>query len=212
MLLASLPLRAAGVGFEGRFKLRIQDTDGTRVITGAMKPDFMRVELPAGDKGKTIALADFVGGEVALLLPGQSFYAAMPVRDAVAKLVEARRNQSQAMLRKTTETLVLLGLTCVKYIAKDKDGTTEVWVAPGLASTRAAAAFQSLARNTPERDLITQGGLPLRIIGKDSDGTANFRLDVVFLEKLPLADTLFQPPSGYRKLDIGGLSALLSVP
>jgi len=208
LLLAALPLHATTRGFEGRFQLRIQDADGTRVISGALKADFMRAEIPAGDKGKVVALADFVGGEVALLLPGQPLYASMPVRDAVAKLSDARRNQTQAMLRKTTETLVLLGRTCVKYLAKDKDGTTEVWVASGLASTRAAAAFQALARNTPERDVIALGGLPLRIIGKDAAGTATFRMDVLSLEKLSLADSVFLPPDDYHKLDIGNFSAL----
>ncbi|HTJ77908.1 MAG TPA: DUF4412 domain-containing protein [Rariglobus sp.] len=209
VLLAALPLCAASRGFEGKFQLRIQDTDGTRVVSGAMKPDFMRMEIPSGSTGNIIALADFVGGEVAFLLPGQAFYATMPVRDAVGKLGEVRRNQSRAMLHKTTETVVLLEQTCIKYIAKDKDGTTEIWVAPGLASQRAATVFQSLACNTPERDLITQGGMPLRIIGKSPAGAVNFRMDVVSLEKLSLADSVFLPPAGCRKLDLGNLSTLL---
>ncbi len=204
MLLAAFPLQAANRGFEGRFTLRIQDADGTRLISGAMKSDFMRVEIPSDTNTTIVALSDFARSEVSLLIPGQPLYATMPVTEAVAKLADARRTQSQAMLRKTTETAVLLGQPCVKYIAKDKDGTTEIWAAAGLASPRAATAFQSLARNTPERDLITQGGLPLRIIGRDADGAANFRMDVVSLEKQSVADSVFQPPAGYTKLDVGG--------
>lgn len=192
-------------------EIRIKDADGTRAVSCAMKPDFLRLEIPTapGDSGKLVALADFVRGEVALLTPGQPLYAAMPIRDAVAKLTTARQTQGKATLLKTTETLVMLGQPCIKYLYKDQDGVTEIWIAPGFGSPRAAAALQPLTHDAVERELINQGGFPMRVIAKTTTGSTSFRMDVVSIEKSPQAEAAFAPPSGYHKLDIGGLSNLL---
>jgi hypothetical protein len=211
MLLVAPPMRAAETGFEGRMEIRIKDADGTRDISCAIKPDFLRLEIPtsSGDSSKLIALADFVRGEVALLTPGQPLYAAMPIRDAVAKLITARQTQNKATLLKTTEALVLLGQPCVKYLSKDQDGVTEIWMASGFSSPRAAAALQPLTHSAVERELISQGCFPMRIIGKTAIGSTSFRMDVVSMEKSPMPDSAFNPPAGYHKLNIGGLSNLL---
>ena len=210
MLFVTPLLRATDPGFEGRMTIRIKDADGTRAVSCAMKPDFLRVEMamPSSDNGKLVALADFVRGEVSMLTLGQPLYAVMPIRDAVGKLISTRQTQGKATLLKTAETLVFLGQPCVKYLYKDQDGVTEIWIAPGFGSPRTAAALQALAHGAVERELITQGGFPMRIIGKTIQGTTNFRMEVVSMEKSPQAEAVFTPPTGYHKLDISGLSSL----
>ncbi len=206
ILFGVAPILSAATSFEGRFSLRIQDKNGTRLISGAMKGDFMRVEIPSDDGGKIVSFADFTHKEVSVMLPGQSFYASMPIEDAVAKISEARAGSGQATLQKTGETATLLGYPCVKYLWQDKDGSViEIWASTGIDSTKASASLLPLARGTTERELIAQGGFPLRIIKKTSGGIPRFRMDMISLEKQTLADDFFTPPTGCQKLPIGGL-------
>ena len=206
LLLGSAPLLGAAASFEGRFSLRIQDENGTRVVSGAMKGDFMRVEIPSDDGGWIVSFADFVHKELSVVLPGQSFYAAMPIEDAVVKISEARTALGQTALQTTGETATLLGYPCVKYLSKDKDGgITEIWAATGIGSKKTSAALLPLTRGTAERELLAQGGFPLRIIGKTSGGVPRFRMEVISMGKQTLADGLFAPPASYQKLPVGGL-------
>ncbi len=206
LLLGLAPLLGAAASFEGRFSLRIQDKNGTRLVSGAMKGDLMRVEIPVDDGGKIVSLADFAHNEVSVILPGQSFYASMPIEDAVTKISETRMSLGQTALQKTGGTATLLGYPCIKYLSKDKDGgITEIWAGTDIGSKKTSAALLPLARGTAERELLAQGGFPLRIIGKTSGGVPRFRMDVVSMEKQTLADSLFILPASYLKLPIGGL-------
>ena len=206
LLLGSAPLIGVTASFEGRFSLRIQDKNGERVVSGAMKGDILRIEIPSDDGGQIVSFADFVNKEVSVVLTGQSFYAAMPIEDAVVKISEARTTLGQTALQITGETETLLGYPCVKYLSKDKDGgITEIWAATGIGSKKTSAALQPLTRGNAERELLAQGGFPLRIIGKTSGGSPRFRMEVVSMEKQKLADGLFILPASYLKFPIGSL-------
>ncbi|MBW8782137.1 MAG: DUF4412 domain-containing protein [Verrucomicrobia bacterium] len=201
LLLGLAPLLAPAASFEGRFNVRLQDDDGTRAVSCAMKAEHLRAEIPSDNGAKIVSLVDFGRKEISAILPGQPLYAVMSLDDAVAKLGDVRKGQGA--LQKTTETAVVLGYACVKYVAKSKEGVTEIWTAAALGSPLAGSAFQSLAHTPAERELLAQGGFPLRVIGRTPDGTAHFRMEVVSMEKQPLPDSFFAPPAGYQKIDVG---------
>jgi hypothetical protein len=41
--------------------------------------------------------------------------------------------------------------------------------------------------------------------GKNASGNESFRMEVTAIDKAPLPDTLFNPPAGYQKFDMGGM-------
>jgi hypothetical protein len=43
----------------------------------------------------------------------------------------------------------------------------------------------------------------MRVVGKD--GRDTFRMEVTAIEKTSLPDSLFSPPPGYQKFDMGGM-------
>lgn len=113
---------------------------------------------------------------------------------------------------KTGEKETILGYSAEKYLASSSDGKTDLWLAEGLGSfmmahgggpmggKRGAAAPQAWERALAGKDLF-----PVRVVGHDKDGKENFRMEVTAVEKKPLRDSLFTPPAGYQKFDLGGM-------
>jgi hypothetical protein len=56
-----------------------------------------------------------------------------------------------------------------------------------------------------ERALAGKELFPLRVAGKDKAGKESFRMEVTAIEKTSLPDSMFTPPAGYQKLDMGGM-------
>ena len=95
------------------------------------------------------------------------------------------------------------GYPCEIYVGKDDDGTSEVCVAQGISN----AAFYGLLSSDPVggggypswvRDIIKDGGFPLREIERDESGIEDSREEAIHVKAQRLDDSLFAPPVGYR--------------
>ena len=104
---------------------------------------------------------------------------------------------------KTGKRSKVAGYPCEIYVGKDDDGTSEVCVAKGISN----AAFYGLLTSDPAggggypswvRDIIKDGGFPLREIERDESGKEASREEAMHIKAQRLDDSLFAPPVGYR--------------
>jgi len=104
---------------------------------------------------------------------------------------------------KTGKRSKVAGYPCEIYVGKDDDGTSEVCVAKGISN----AAFYGLLTSDPAggggypswvRDIIKDGGFPLREIERDESGKEASREEAIHIKAQRVDDSLFTPPVGYR--------------
>ena len=107
---------------------------------------------------------------------------------------------------KTGKRSKVAGYPCEIYVGKDDDGTSEVCVAKGISN----AAFYGLLSGDlaggggyPSwvRDIIKDGGFPLRDIERDESGKEASREEAIHIKAQRLDDSLFASPGGYRMRD-----------
>ncbi|GAB1488184.1 hypothetical protein MASR2M8_06290 [Opitutaceae bacterium] len=207
-LLAGLTAATASLSaqaFEGRVTMTMKEgSSKPMVVNYAMKKDLIRFDMKA-DKGETASsIMNFAKKEMIMLMPSEKMYMVMPMQDLANAAKTAAETTSP--LEKTNETEVILGYTCTKYIARDKDSVTEIWAAEGIGMFAMGSAnpMKPSPRNAWEAELVEKGFFPLRVIGKNNRGREQFRLDVTAIDKQSLPDSEFIAPADYQRFDMGG--------
>ncbi len=101
---------------------------------------------------------------------------------------------------KTGETKEILGYKCEKYIFKEGEEVTEVWVTKELGSFMftATPAEKALVSNKHFKD----GFFPLEIVIKDKNGKISGKVYATKLEKMKINDNEFTLPKEYTKMQI----------
>lgn len=192
--------------FEGRVTMTMKDGSAKpTAMKYAMKKDLVRVDIEAGKGESASSIMNFSKKEMIMLMPSEKMYMVMPIQDVAETAKEAAGNSSP--LEKTTETEVILGYTCTKYLTRDRDSVTEIWAAEGIgmfAGMGAANPMKPSPRNAWEAELVEKGFFPLRVVGKNKAGRERFRMEVTAIEKQSLADSLFTAPEDFERLDMGG--------
>jgi hypothetical protein len=102
------------------------------------------------------------------------------------------------------------GYACEIYLSKDKedDSTSEVCVARGISNTAYYPWFAMMHQGevpTWVRDILKDGGFPLRAVDRDESGDIESTEEVVKVEAIKLDDRLFAPPPGFKKVDRGAM-------
>lgn len=210
----ALPVALCAASFEGKVFFKVTDAKGkTAEMSQSIKGDKMRMESPGKAKGAMIV--DGSKKEMLMMMDDEKMYMVMAVPDAA---VEAgKQAKEEATIEKTSTTEKILGYTATKYISTDKDGSkTELWLAEGLGSFMSmnqggggggmfGGGRGSKPSPTWERALSGTELFPLRVVIKDKKDKETFRQEVTSIEKQKLPDTLFVPPEGYQKFDMGGM-------
>ena len=214
LLLASALLAPAAIfaaSFEGKVSFKMTTGRGQgQEMHYNIKGDKIRMEM-TGQKGMGGMIMDTSKKEMIMIMDEQKMYMTMQIPEAAAQAIE--KKGENATLEKTSETEKILGYTATKYIATNQDTKTEMWLAEGLGK------FTGFSNQNPmggrrggtaaapawERALAGKELFPLRVVGLDKGGKENFRMEVTAINKESLPDTLFAPPAGYQKLDMGGM-------
>src|SRR5690606_21257588 len=108
-------------------------------------------------------------------------------------------------------TAKILGYTATKYISTGDGTKTDLWLAEGLGTFMGfntnpmAGGRRKAAPQAWERALAGKELFPLRVTGRDKSGRESFQLEVTAIDKTSLPDSLFVPPAGYQKFDMGGM-------
>jgi hypothetical protein len=207
-----VPAALVAASFEGKVTFKITSgKDKAQEMTYQIKGDKFRMEIPAA-KGQGMGgmIMDLGKREMIMLMDEQKMYMSMAIPQAA---VEAAAKQGDDVtLEKTSETEKILGYTATKYIATHKNEKTDLWLAEGLGT------FMSMSNANPmgggrggsqqkawEKVLAGKELFPLRVVGRDKGGKENFRMEVTAIDKTSLPDSLFAPPAGYQKFDMGGM-------
>ena len=107
----------------------------------------------------------------------------------------------------TKETI--LGYDCTKFVVTGEHGTTEIWVTDQLGTFmgfyHGGGPGRRGSQEAPEWESAMKGGgfFPMRVLGNTSKGQV--RMEVTSVQKTSLPDSLFAPPDGWRKFDLGGM-------
>jgi hypothetical protein len=205
--LASASAFAAPAAFEGRIKMAVKDGRQTQTIEYAVKPDFMRMEIPLAQGGNAVSIINLAQQEMIILMPGQAMYMVMPLEQANQQ-VQKMRDRSDGTFEETNETVTILGYRCTKYVYTDQDGPTEIWAAEGFGAfvgLGAASPANAAPGNRWEQELVKKGAFPLRVVGRNKSGKERFHLEAVSIEPQMLPDALFKVPPGYQLFSMAGM-------
>ena len=212
-LLAPAALIAAS--FEGKVSLKMTSArNQPQTITYNIKGDKIRIEMP-GQSTMGGLIMDTTKKETMMIMDQQKMYMVMAMPDPAASPGRAEKSGEAPTLKKTGESERILGYLAEKYVSTFQNATTDLWLAEGL------GAFMSFSNSGPmggrrggggaptlqawERALAGKDLFPLRVVGHDKEGQENFRMEVTAIEKAVLPETLFAPPTGYQKLEMGNM-------
>lgn len=203
LLLLLAPAMLSAADFEGRIALKMTSgRDKTQDIAYNIKGDKMRLELP-NQQGAGMIM-DMGKKEMTMIMEQQKMYMTMAMPEPQAQ--EKAQKKSDVKVEKTGETETILGYLAQKFIVTDGNNKTEMWLAQGLGTFMSFNQGNPMARGRGpapqgwEKAMAgMEGSFPLRIVGKD------FKMEATAIDKKPLPDSMFAPPAGYQKFDMGGM-------
>jgi hypothetical protein len=216
LLTASL---AHAAGFEGKVTLSMTTGKGkVQDLNYSMKENAIRIDMNA--EGHSIAtIMDLQKMEMVMLMPEQQMYMVMPIKDKVEKAVQGAMDK-EVNVEKTGRTETILGYKCDEYVSKDKDTTTEVWVAEGLGSFMGLGSGggpmggmmgggKAKAANGWEQKFKGKPGFPLRVVSRDAKSRETFKMEATKIEPGALPASDFQPPAGWQKFQMPNLGDMM---
>jgi hypothetical protein len=214
LLTASLSFAADA--FEGKVSLAMSSGKGKpQTLNYSIKQDAMRIEITANDGQSFASIMDMKKLEMIMLMPKEKMYMVMPMKQTIEKAA-ASADIKDPNIEKTGRTETILGYKCDEYVTKDKNSTTEIWLAEGLGSfmgmgdnggggmfgkKKAAASWEEKFKGKP--------GFPLRVVTRDGKSKETFRMEATKIEPGSLPTSLFQPPSGWEKLQMPNMGDML---
>jgi hypothetical protein len=205
------PLTVTAASFEGTVNFKMTPARGQpQQITYNIKGDRMRIEMPGQDAMGGM-IVDSTKRESIVIMEQEKMYMTMAMP---APEPDAGRKGGEVSFERTGEKETILGYSAEKYLSTDRDTKTELWLADGLGAFMMpgnnpmgggrgrgkGAAPQGWERALAGRDLF-----PLRVVTFEKNGRESFRMEATALEKKSLPDSLFEPPAGYQKFDMGGM-------
>lgn len=203
-----IPATLSAKTFEGTIQMTITDGRNKPMpMAYSIKGHLIRTDVQADRGINATAILDFSKKEMIVLMPGQPMYMVMPLQDAAEAATGHKADD--VTLEKTDITEKILGYTCTKYLAKSKDGVTEIWATEELGSFQGLGGGmgpmgKGSAKQGWEKALVGKNFFPLRVV--TTDGRRNqFRMEATAIDAKTLPASHFAPPEGYRKFDMGGM-------
>jgi hypothetical protein len=223
-----VPAALSAATFEGKVTFKMTSgRDKPMEMTYNIKGDKIRMEMP-GQKGMGGMIMDTSKREMTMIMDEQKTYMVMALPQAAVDAIAKR--DDEVKLEKTNETEKILGYTATKYLLTEKNGAeTELWLAEGLGTFMGMTQQNPMSRGRGpapkawERALEGKELFPLRVVGREKGGSPradkgksadkmkgkagneSFRMEVTAIDKTTLPDSMFTPPAGYRKFDMGGM-------
>ena len=196
--------------FEGTVKMTMSGSRGeTHHISYSIKESLIRTEISGNEGMSAAAIIDTKKQMITVLMPAQSMYMTMPMKQTMDKVSSGKVPRDTA-LENTGITKQILGYECTKYLAKGRDGTTEIWATTELGSFMGLGGGMQgpMGRSKPkpawEQAIADKDFFPLLVIGHGKRKN-KFTLTTTSVERQSLSDSLFEAPEGYRKFDMGAM-------
>jgi hypothetical protein len=203
--------------FEGTLTMTVSSPNsknGPQSLNLSLKDGNMRTDIETS-RGTMSAIMDMKNQQMIILMPQQRMYMIQPMNQPSAAQGQYQQYQGQAQAAGNTPTLVqtgeketILGYECTKYTATNDKGTAEIWVTDQLGTF--IGLFHGGAPGRPsqpppdwENALKGKAFFPMRVVGTNDKGT--FKMEVTAINKTSLPDSLFAPPEGWQKFDLGSI-------
>lgn len=177
--------------FEGVITAKMH---GDATIAYSIKGDKLRADMTTQGDMRMATVVDRGARKMYMLMPAQQMYME---RDFDTTMAAGARQQASADFSWTGTHQTIAGLTCDDATLKTNDGTQlNMCIAKGIAF---AAAGPGLGRGVPRDSWQShvQGGFPLKV---QRAGDATPLMEVTNVDRKALADELFVPPTGWRKM------------
>lgn len=213
-----LPAALSAASFEGKIvtKMTAPKTDPI-IMTQSVKEGFSRTDMAMGKGATGAMIMDQAKQQILILMDEQKMYMvqAMPKPEDFSTGKDSAK--SDFTFEKTNETEKILGYTCTKYLAKSKDGTSEIWATDqlgtylgmGNAGAMSGQRGKSAPTNAWEKALIGKGFFPLRTVVFDKAGKESLRMEATSIEKQSLPASTFIPPADYQKFEMPNMGDMM---
>src|ERR1019366_4331842 len=194
--------------FEGRLTMSMTSSskEGNQTVNLSLKEGMMRTDIQSA-KGVMSAILDTKNQQMIILMPQQRMYMVQPPTPPGSVPQPNAPAASGTTLQDTGVKETILGYVCTKFVAKSKEGTSEIWVTDQLGTFTGLfhggggpMGHRPQAPQAWESALKGHNFFPMRVVTNGSKGT--FRLEVTSVEKTSLPDSDFAAPQGWRKLDM----------
>jgi len=192
--------------FEGTATIKVtHERVGTHILDYSVKDSRLRTEFQVSAAARAVAIVDTFSNEVVVLLPGQPLYVAMSLENSAE--IALGHDVEGVAIEQTRERKKILGYACKKYLVRHKGDAFEVWATDQLGSFMGLGlGAQPQAKFNPPwmAALAGKGFFPLRV--QSLPGSENtLKMETLAVNPSQQPDTLFTPPAGYRKFQMGGL-------
>jgi len=209
---------AHAASFEGKVTLNLSTgKDRSQALDYSIKGTAVRIDLAS--EGHTFAsIMDLQKMEMLMLMPDQQMYMVMPIKDKIEQAVDTAMAKEPDIV-KTGRTETILGYSCDEYVSKDRDTTTEIWLAEGLGTFMGLGSSGGMggmfgggkakAAKGWEEKFKGKGGFPLRVISRDAKSRETFKMEATKIEAGTLPASLFQAPEGWQKFSMPNMGGML---
>ena len=211
-----MPCALVADTFEGTVSMSITAPsmkNGPQTISMSLKDGNMRTDI-ATERGTMSAIMDMKNQQMILLMPQQRMYMVQPLNQPSAPQGQYPQYQGQPRGAGNAPALVdtgvretILGYECTKYTATSDKGTAQIWVTDQLGTFmgffHGGPGGRSQAPADWENALKGKSFFPMRVVGTNDKGS--FKMEVTEVNKTSLPDSLFAPPEGWQKFDLGSM-------
>ena len=217
------PVALLCADFEGSVNFKIDTGKGSpQDINYSAKNGLVRIDVKKNEGSSPSVILDAAKKEMIVLLPEQKKYVLQSIAEPGDPL--SQPNSTEPALEKVDGTEKILGYDCGRYVVKNKDSTTQLWLTDqlgafvglgtGLGSRSSAPMSPPAPGGAPGRTTATNTGswetllagknlFPLRVITTHAKGQESSRLEATSVMQKSLPDSDFAPPTGWGKFDIG---------
>lgn len=199
-LVLSATVLGAQSRFEGSIAMNMAGDGGKpREVSYFVKGGKIRMEM-AGARGEQMTMImNPAAKEMLILMPAQKMY----MVQAMGAAADAAEKSKPPTIARTGKTETIAGYKCEYVTVTAEDGiSSDVCVAKGIGAFRmpSSGGRGGPPKAEPWQGALGDGGFPLKVVkgGK-------VMLEVTNLEKKTLDAAQFEPPEGYRKMDMGGM-------
>ncbi len=194
--------------FEGKMKINFKSNKENADMVYYYKGENLRIEF-VSDKKLVFIYTD---EEMTMMMPDQKMYMKMPKQLMENSMLPAQQYGKKAKkeyedkIIKTGEYKTILGKKCEKWIIKDGNEESEMWI------TEDVGDFKSM--NNPmqrsnaggwQSSIEDQGYFPMLVITKNN-GKEEGRFEVVELKEMNLENSMFEVPSGFKTMTLPGMN------
>jgi hypothetical protein len=213
-----LPCALPASTFEGKVTMTMSaagSKEGPQTINYSIKEGYMRMDM-ASAKGGGAFITDFKNRQIIIVMDQQRMYMVKDLPDPASYqkpagtggLAAPASTPSDVSFKDTGQKETIAGYECEKYEVTTSKGTTDIWATDQLGmfgglSMGGGPGRRPSAPSAWESVMKGSGFFPMRVVS--NDGGKQFKLEVTQVEKQSLPDSMFAPPDGYRKFDLGAM-------